>query len=44
MDEMKTKLHNMVDSIDNPEILENLAKLLIEYTNYYLQAQKSEAS
>lgn len=43
MNEMKTELHILVDSIDSPKILENLTKLLTEYVNYYLQAQKSEA-
>lgn len=42
MNETKTELHILVDSIENPRILENLKKLLTEYVNYYLLAQKNE--
>ena len=45
MEDNKTKLHMMVDSIDNPKILENLVALIGEYIVYYSSnSQKSEAS
>lgn len=43
MNELKAELHNLVDSIDNHEILENLAILLKEYVNYYLPVPENEA-
>lgn len=44
MEELKQQLHQMVDSIDNPKILENLSIIISDYVNYYSdQKQKNEA-
>lgn len=44
MEENRKKLHEMIDKVDNPKILENLMLLTEEYIEYYSnQPQKSEA-
>lgn len=43
MEELKNELHQMVDSIDNPKILENLISLVGQYVTYYSdQKRKNE--
>lgn len=43
MEELKNKLYLMVDSIDNPKILENLINLTSQYVTFYSdQKRKSE--
>lgn len=42
MEEIRTKLHEIVESIENPQILENLLKLVKQYVCYYTKQKKSE--
>jgi len=42
VEELKQKLHQMVDSIDNPKILENLINLTDQYVTYYSGQRKNE--
>ena len=35
MEELQNDLHLLVDSIDNPKILENLKVIIIDYVSFY---------
>lgn len=42
MEELKTQLHNLIDSIDNPKILSNLNDFVGEYIALYSNQRKNE--
>lgn len=41
MEENKNKLHSLVDSIDNPKILENLIIIITDYVGFYANRQQT---
>lgn len=41
MEELQTKLHQIIDSIDNPKILANLVILVTDYNNFYSSQKRT---
>ena len=44
MDEIKEEIHQIIDAINNPAILDNMYLLIAEYAERYGQVRMSEAS